>query len=541
MLNELAIALLLSICTTALLFIIANIFKKKWKINHPKNTFLIYVIVLLTAASIFPFASIAFSTSQDNINMAEMDILDIKGVPISESTIITENKDITYSSSITSLSDTQIINPKGINLYLQKISWDELIILDEYKTTESKQKIDELSKSNPLNTSQLLQKTLVAFNKDGMNTPDLINQIITNLIINQNSKSKEESASFNIESKNIQDKNENQESFSTASLQDETYFYYGVLFLFFLSFIYVISSIFFRKKHILNNLHASKCKDKQILDLIKSISKEFKIKSPNVYQYEGPPNAFVFGYPINLAFSKELKRYLSDKEFEAAIRHELAHVKNHDILIKPILQGIRIFFFYNPLVHILCLKIMKNREILADISTFTSKKEKISLIEALIKVNKYTKNSYKQSFPAYQIPLISYNPAKLTLTERFSNLFETASKKTVLTILVSCIILLANISIFFVAGTINETYNSSSDESIEHQEFCIDKSYYSESVTYTKVSKNSKTYLAMIVEKNLYNIVSAETDSSELVKDLVQDRFPQENLFIIYQNHEPHF
>ena len=121
MLNELAIALLLSICTTALLFIIANIFKKKWKINHPKNTFLIYVIVLLTAASIFPFASIAFSTSQDNINMAEMDILDIKGVPISESTIITENKDITYSSSITSLSDTQIINPKGINLYLQKI------------------------------------------------------------------------------------------------------------------------------------------------------------------------------------------------------------------------------------------------------------------------------------------------------------------------------------------------------------------------------------------------------------------------------------
>ncbi|RLF60240.1 MAG: hypothetical protein DRN27_00155 [Thermoplasmata archaeon] len=541
MLNELAIALLLSICTTALLFIIANIFKKKWKINHPKNTFLIYVIVLLTAASIFPFASIAFSTSQDNINMAEMDILDIKGVPISESTIITENKDITYSSSITSLSDTQIINPKGINLYLQKISWDELIILDEYKTTESKQKIDELSKSNPLNTSQLLQKTLVAFNKDGMNTPDLINQIITNLIINQNSKSKEESASFNIESKNIQDKNENQESFSMASLQDETYFYYGVLFLFFLSFIYVISSIFFRKKHILNNLHASKCKDKQILDLIKSISKEFKIKSPNVYQYEGPPNAFVFGYPINLAFSKELKRYLSDKEFEAAIRHELAHVKNHDILIKPILQGIRIFFFYNPLVHILCLKIMKNREILADISTFTSKKEKISLIEALIKVNKYTKNSYKQSFPAYQIPLISYNPAKLTLTERFSNLFETASKKTVLTILVSCIILLANISIFFVAGTINETYNSSSDESIEHQEFCIDKSYYSESVTYTKVSKNSKTYLAMIVEKNLYNIVSAETDSSELVKDLVQDRFPQENLFIIYQNHEPHF
>jgi len=326
-----------------------------------------------------------------------------------------------------------------------------------------------------------------------------------------------------------------------ASLQDETYFYYGVLLLFSISFIYVISSIFFRKKHILNKLHAIKCKDKQILDLIKSISKEFKIKPPNVFQYEGPPNAFVFGYPINLAFSKELKRYLSDKEFEAAIRHELAHIKNHDILIKPILQGIRIFFFYNPLVHILCLKIMKNREILADISTFTSKKEKISLIEALIKVNKYTKDSYRQSFPAYQIPLISYNPAKLTLTERFSNLFETASKKTVLTILVSCIILLTNISIFFVAGTINETHNSSLDESIEHQEFCIDKSYYSESVTYTKVSKNSKTYLAMIVEKNLYNIVSAETDSSELVKDLVQDMFPQENLFIIYQNHESHF
>jgi len=524
MLTEIAIAIILSICTTALLYIISNNFSKKWKINHPKNTIFISLIVLFTAFSIFPFATIAFSTI-DAQPQTDIKIPDIKGTPISASTILTENQNITYTSSIIPLIKSEPNNANGITRYMQKITWSELIIYDEYQPTE--QTYDPTITS-PVNTTQFLKKILIAINQDDVDTPELINKIITNLIINQNIKQKSTTATQD-------DAKEKESSPAITIFSPQALFISGIGLLFLSSFFYVSSSIYFGKPHTLKRLKANPCKDQKIIDLITSIAKEFNIKTPKIYQFEGPPNAFVFGQPAVLVFSTHLQQYLTVKEFEAAFRHELAHIKHHDTILKPVLQGLRIFFFYNPFVHLLCRRIIKNMEFLADAQTFSSKKEKISLMEALIKISEYSKMPQTCPIPSYQIPLISYHSEKLTLTERFFYLFESTSKKSMTTILVAAIILLANVSLFFIVGAAFESNKTMDALSGKKQEFTIDESFFSESIQYTKVEKNAKTYLAMIVQKNLYNVISTKTPSGQLIDDMMQQLFPDEHLVRVPQ------
>ena len=521
MLTEIATAIILSICTTALLYIISNLFIKKWKIYHPKNTLFIFLIVLLTAFSIIPFASIAFSTMDESSEPC-IELSDIKGIPISPSTILTKNQNVTYSSTIKPIDSSALDQNQGITRYMQKISWSELIIYDEYDSTIPSY---DSPITRPLNNSQFFKKTLIALNNGEMKTPELINQIITNIIINQETNEKPITASIN-------DQNDKALSIEGYLFTSQIWFVTIMGILLFISVSYVLSSIYLGKTYTLKRLNADVCHDKRILNLIRSIAKEFSIKPPKIYHFHGPPNAFVFGHPAVLVFSTQLSNYLTDKEFEAALRHELAHIKHHDTLFKPILQGLRIFFFYNPFVHILFGKIVKNMEILADNQTFCSKKEKISLMEALIKISEYSPTSSNRPIPSYQIALISYHSEKLSLTERFQYLFDATSKKTIITILVAGIIIFTNISLFFVAGAIFEPKGISTSIS-EKQEFSIEESYYSQSIQYTKIERNAKTYLAMIVQKNLYNIIETKSSSSKLIDDMMQQFFPDEYLFTI--------
>jgi len=520
MLTEIAIAIILSICTTALLFSISNVLTKKWKISHPKNTLLISLIVLCTAFSVIPFAAIAFSTmgstSQPDIENSVMN-----GVPILPSTIVTQNQNITYSSSIKPIAPYSLDQNQQITRYLQKITWSEMIIYDEYDSSTSD--IDP-SITQQVNTSQFFKKTLIAINNGEMNTPELINQVITNLLINQKDESQ-----ITTETSIEQD----DEKTTPIGLMNssQNLFFLSISLLFFISISYIISSIYIGKSHTLKRLHAKVCKDEEILGIIKKIAKEFNISPPKIYSFNGPPNAFVFGHPAVLAYSNQLRNFLSDKEFEAALRHELAHIRHHDTVLKPILQGLRIFFFYNPLVHLLSIRIVKNMEILADNQTFSSKKEKISLMEALIKISEYSHPISTRPVPSYQIPLISYHTEKLTLTERFTYLFESTSKKTVITLLLVGIIIFTNISMFFVAGAVFSSKNQYSLMG-ETEEFSIEESYYSQSIQYTKIERNAKTYLAMIVQKNLYNVIETKS-STQLVDDIMEQFIPDENFFTI--------
>lgn len=520
MLNETLLAIILSICITAVMFSIAKFLQKKLKIYHPKNTFLIYIIVLSTALSVIPFSTIAFSSIPADQQIFKEELPDLSGIVISNSEIVTTNQNITYSSTISPLIDEQksTIPSNTITRYLQKISWNELLsISEEPPIPKSEKKIIDSSENTQINTSQF-NSLQICLENAGVDTPQIINEVLTKIFINQNIKLKEENIGEQQVTSVDETANEHTKTPEYWALPaPTTLFYTGILILLILSITYVLGSIFLGKKHTLHILQATPCKDKKIITLIEQIANEFGIKTPSIFTYNGGPNAFVFGYPTTLAFSKELYELLTEQEFKAAMRHEIAHIKNHDIYIKPILQGLRLFFFYNPLVHIISLKLMKSREILADTSTYQTKKEKIALMEALIKINELITSSNKplKSCSLYQVSLLSYNPAKLTLTERFTNLFEMATKKSILTILVSLVLLCTNASIFFVAGAVYQNENNMKDSDELNQGFSIDESYYTESFSYVKINRDSQTYFALIAHKNIYNIVSTNPESSQ--------------------------
>lgn len=223
------------------------------------------------------------------------------------------------------------------------------------------------------------------------------------------------------------------------------------------SILYLVFSILFGKKLVLKKYNAKESKNNFINNLIYNLADELKINKINIYLYDGEPNAFVFGFPKSIAISNKMIDLLSKKELQSAIKHELSHIKNNDILVKPILQMMRIIFFYNPLVHIIYYSMIRERELMADSVFITSKVEKISLIEALIKINKYSNK--KQLFTqriigTYSLPLLSYNSKKLAISERFDHLFGNHTKKTIYTIFISFIIIISNMSMIAFANSV---------------------------------------------------------------------------------------
>ncbi|MCJ7570771.1 MAG: M56 family metallopeptidase [Candidatus Thermoplasmatota archaeon] len=213
-------------------------------------------------------------------------------------------------------------------------------------------------------------------------------------------------------------------------------------------------SLIFSKKFILKNVNAQKCNDSQIIQMVNKLCKEIKIKTPKLYVFDGEPNAFIFGYPISLVISNKLINYLSKDELEVAIRHELGHISNKDHLLKPLLQSIRIMFFYNPIVHIIYSMIMKERELLADSKYINLKGDKIRFMEILLKIHDFSKNQNIFSNKLYSsssLLLVSQKMRKLNITDRFNQLFSARKKKSFFTTLICIIVILSNISIIAFA------------------------------------------------------------------------------------------
>ena len=133
MLYELIIVILLSIITTALMLSLAKFLQKIWKINHPKNVFWIYLIVLLTALSVIPLSSIAFSTPERMQDDSSLQLIETEAITVTKSTFITNIQNTTYSSTIRPIQSTtsNILHTGEISRYLQQISWNEYIYSDE--------------------------------------------------------------------------------------------------------------------------------------------------------------------------------------------------------------------------------------------------------------------------------------------------------------------------------------------------------------------------------------------------------------------------
>ncbi|HDI72719.1 MAG: hypothetical protein DRN25_02070 [Thermoplasmata archaeon] len=220
------------------------------------------------------------------------------------------------------------------------------------------------------------------------------------------------------------------------------------------SVLYLIFGLFLGKVHLLRKLNAERCREPNILRIVEEISKELNIKKPTTFIYDGDPNAFVFGYPACLLISKNLIKCLSEEEIRLVIYHELSHIKNKDTLLKPLLQALRILFFYNPVVHLIFYRIIKERELMADEMYIDSKKDKVTFMSALVKIHEYGKREGRPSI-SWALAILDYIPKRLSLNERFNNLFGVNRRKFLHTILICSIILLSNLTLLMAVKEIS--------------------------------------------------------------------------------------
>ncbi|MCK4347678.1 MAG: M56 family metallopeptidase [Thermoplasmatales archaeon] len=446
------VAIILSIVLTGIAFAIAEALAKLFRISHPKNMFSIYFLVMLTAFLVIPFSFMAISQPTHQTSTESIDSICLSTENDTQH-IGTFDNCSSISSKITPINSLS----KDTSLrYLLQISWYDFYIM---------------------NNNSLEQ------------IPDL--QLKGH---SQNQTTEDSSLPVS----------------GFISLPN-SWFFNGTLLLFFVAVGYVLFSLIYAKKRFLKRLKAQPCTDPAILTIIQHIAEELQIRMPNVRIFTGSPNAFVIGYPSTLVFSKTLTNCLTKKEFETTIRHELTHIKNHDNSLKIMLQAIRILLFFNPFVHILTKKMIKKRELLADSSYLVSKKEKVTFMEALIKIAEYSKKrSHIVPLAAASInslalfPLRSSHPS---LSERFFGLFEMTKKKTALTLLVSTIILASNVSAIVFAQNMFDLTPQHSTE-LQNKNITVEETYYSEEVSYATVYKNSSIYPGVIVQKTLYNIIS---------------------------------
>ena len=250
-----------------------------------------------------------------------------------------------------------------------------------------------------------------------------------------------------------------------------------------------------------------------------------------LFVYDGAPNAFVFGFPNSLAISKELIHCLSKKEFCMAIRHELAHIKNKDLIIKPVLHTLRMLFFYNPIVHLLYYKMIKERELMADSSFIQSNEEKITLIEALIKIHKCTNQQklLSQTFcKSYSSSLLSHNFNKLDIKDRYNHLFRINVKKSFYSALICLIILISNVSMVAVANNVLDNSDQFYvEQKITTNDLNFEKHNHSHKLKYIfRIIENHhpevyKKYIVYVI----YSDIQKENFSSKGLSDTVNFLF----------------
>ncbi|MEF8848890.1 MAG: M56 family metallopeptidase [Candidatus Thermoplasmatota archaeon] len=450
--NEIILAIIIPIILTGLGYLIAEILTRVLNIKHPKNTFLVYLVVFIIAFSFIPLSFM--SASEYNNNPDDLNIKNQIGNKSDKHlpNVSTEP----YSSQLTPLyekNDEQNLTGKSPSRFILKISWYNLKTVDETETKEE--------------TINDADKDLKKNEKDNFLASTI----------------------------------------DTVYNQPPTLIFTSILI--FLASLFLIYHFLIGKKHYLKKINAYSAKQKELLFLVKKISEEINIKTPKTYLYDGAPNAFVLGHPPILVISTRLSDVLTKDELKTTLRHELTHIKHHDVLLKSFIQAARIICFYNPFIHLVAKRIFNKRELLADSSYNISHGDKVSFMEALIKIAEYTQSLPEiedKKTPMISLSLLDLTSYNTTITERFFSLFRQCKKKTVLTIIVSSIILFSNASaIIFTQQYFMESKcetESSTEEVVE-----VEKQYLRERVTLTTFYRNNEKYQGKMIHKTLYNII----------------------------------
>jgi len=422
--NEVLITILISIISCFIFLNISYILIKKLKINHPKDKFRIYAMVM---TSVFLIFILSFTVVANSLQS-----------PIKiDNSYIKDNEE--NCSLVVAIDETQLEKDNYLNF---KDSMDHDCEFD-------------LCNSDECEFSDSCHHKVLSF---FITSPKYLNNIISRLTeIKLDSSFTSLDSEVPINQKTIFSGLNNEKINENPDNDESNFSFFFLIFniiLFLLCIAYLLFSLIFSKKIILKNVNAKKCSDPNVLQMVKKLCKEIKIKTPKVYIFDGDPNAFVFGYPASLVISKNLINCLSEEELRIALTHELAHISNKDHILKPLLQTMRILFFYNPIVHILYYKMINERELLADSKFISSKVEKIRFMEILFKINDYSKKQNLFSRNIYgtsSLLLVSHKMRKVGITDRYNHLFSHSRKKSFITILICLLVLSSNISIIAIA------------------------------------------------------------------------------------------
>lgn len=117
----------------------------------------------------------------------------------------------------------------------------------------------------------------------------------------------------------------------------------GVVIAFIFALVMNFGSYWFSDKIILRMYHAQEVSENEapeIFSLVRNLALKAPLPMPKVYIIpEGAPNAFATGRDENhavVAVTEGILRILNKAELEGVIAHELAHIKNKDMLIGSI-------------------------------------------------------------------------------------------------------------------------------------------------------------------------------------------------------------
>lgn len=192
----------------------------------------------------------------------------------------------------------------------------------------------------------------------------------------------------------------------------------------------------------------------EIFRMTKSLTDRMQIPMPRLYISNAiQPNAFATGRNLNnsaVCFTTGLLTNLNNEEIEGVLAHELAHIKNRDVLISTIaaviagtISSITDFLMFsaifgddednqNPLVSLLLiivapiialilqLAISRSREYIADETAARFTKDPKGLANALIKIESIAMN-YPMQVNSAMASLYIQNPFKFKgVSELFS-------------------------------------------------------------------------------------------------------------------------
>lgn len=135
------------------------------------------------------------------------------------------------------------------------------------------------------------------------------------------------------------------------------------------------------------------------LETIEKLAKKMDMKRPDLAVSDrGSVLLSVGGERPTIVVSRDILKLLEKEEFETAMAHELAHIKNGDTGVKATASVFKKVLFFDPLIRLTESAIHREREFLADRNAAIVTKKPVMLASALLKIYELLKSHRTPSF-----------------------------------------------------------------------------------------------------------------------------------------------